>query len=65
MTHFYGDNSIRIDKDNGPPIILHGFDAELLWYLYMRVASGRYDPIENDPVWKAEILEVDYRCISG
>lgn len=59
MTLFYGDNTIRIDKDNGPPILLDGFDVEAFWYRYKRVANGRYAPIDNDEAWKAELGEVD------
>ncbi|MEO9961960.1 MAG: hypothetical protein ABJ388_16440 [Alphaproteobacteria bacterium] len=51
LTYFYGDDSVRIDKDNGPPIILDGFDGELFYYLYKRVSTERFYPVEPTAEW--------------
>jgi len=56
LTYFYGDDSIRINKDNGPPFFLGGLNGEHFWYLYCRVDKGLFEAVDVTPDQLIELV---------
>lgn len=42
-TYYQGDDALRIDKGNGPPIILYPFNGVLAWVVMDKILNGEYD----------------------